>query len=201
VTFLGSEEDVLDRYYRAASFYDVDVIVRVSADRPFQDPEVIDRAVRIFKEAVPPADFVANCSYDGSIKVTYPEGLDIEVFSFACLEKMWANAKRPSEREHVTSYVFNNPRGFRIVGFENDQDLSHMRWTIDYESDLVFAREIYKCLYPKKEIFLMRDILEVLDAEPELAEINTRVPYHEGYIRSVQNELASQGAGGRRRAK
>lgn len=187
-TFIGSEDDVLDRYYRAARFYRVDVIVRVTPDDPFKDPEVIDRAVRIFKEAVPAADFVANCSYDGSIKATYPEGLDIEVFSFACLENIWANARRASEREHVTPYVFNNPKDFRIVGFEYDRDLSHMRWTIDYERDLAFAREIYKRLYPKKEIFFMRDILELLYAEPELAKINSGVPYHEGYMRSVQAE-------------
>lgn len=188
---LGSEDDVLDRYYQAARACGADVIVRVTPDDPFKDPDVIGRAVRLLQEGAPSLDFVANCSYDGSIRATYPEGLDIEVFSFACLERMWTRATRPSEREHVTPYLFNHPDEFRVLGFEHDRDLSHLRWTIDYQRDLDFARAIYDRLYRRKPMFVMRDILAVLDAEPALAEMNKGVQYHEGYLRTVATEKGS----------
>ena len=105
--FVGSEADVLDRFYQAAKHYGAEVIVRITPDDPFKDPEVIDRAVRLLVEADPPVDYVSNCSYDGSIRVTYPEGIDVEVMTFDCLNKMWQRADRPSEREHLTPYLFS----------------------------------------------------------------------------------------------
>ncbi len=186
--FLGEENDVLDRVYKAARNMGADVVVRITPDDPFKDPEIIDRAVRMLIETSPPPDYVANCSYDGSIPVSYPEGIDIEVMTFDCLERTWERADRPSERECLTPYVFRNPGEFKILGFEHTENLSQHRWTIDYERDLDFAREVYNRLYPRKPLFLMNDILDLLKAEPELSNINAGVERYEGYWRAVESD-------------
>jgi spore coat polysaccharide biosynthesis protein SpsF len=186
--FIGSEDDVLDRFYQTAKHYGADVIVRITPDDPFKDPEVIDRAVRLLVEADPPVDYVSNCSYDGSVRATYPEGIDVEVMTFDCLRRMWQRADRPSEREHLTPYLFRRPDEFKTLGFEHIEDLSNLRWTIDYPRDMEFAREIYQRLFPSKPIFLMNDVLDVLQREPNLADLNKDIPRYEGYTRSVQAE-------------
>ena len=187
-TFVGSESDVLDRFYQTAKAYGVDVVIRITPDDPFKDPEVIDRAVRLLRTVTPRIEYVANCSYDGSIPATYPEGLDVEVMTFACLEKLWERASQASEREHVTPYLFKHPDKFRVHGFRCKEDLSHLRWTIDYEQDMRFAREIYKRLYPVKPLFLTNDILRVLRQEPALEKINHGIERYEGYKKSVRAE-------------
>jgi spore coat polysaccharide biosynthesis protein SpsF (cytidylyltransferase family) len=176
----GSEDDVLDRYYQAAKKFGADTIVRITPDDPFKDPEVIDLIISRYLEGK--LDYASN-----TIRPTYPEGLDIEVFSFNALEKAWREAKKPSEREHVTPYIWNHPEFFRLTNVENNEDLSGLRWTIDYEADLRFAREVYARLYSSR-VFLMRDILELLKAEPELADINRGTVRNEGYLKSLSQE-------------
>jgi len=104
------------------------------------------------------------------------------------LEKVWAKAKKASEREHVTAYIWKNPQKFQIKNLSYKKNLSHLRWTIDYPVDLKFAREIYKRLYFKKRIFLMKDILRLLKEEHALTEINSGIIYHEGYLNSIKKD-------------
>ncbi len=186
--YRGSEEDVLDRFYQAAKSVKATVIVRITPDDPFKDPEVIDKAVHLLTSSQPPLDYVANASCDGSIVPTYPEGLDTEAFTMDCLTRMWTSASKPSEREHVTPYVFSHRSEFQIKSFANPIDLSSHRWTIDYENDFAFADAIYARLYPSKPLFLMNDILQLLAREPELAGINSGPVRNEGYKRSLQKE-------------
>lgn len=180
-TFIGSEDDVLDRYYQAAKKNNSDIVVRVTPDDPFKDPEIIDGFLDVFLKN--DFDYVSN-----TIHPTYPEGLDIEIFSFNALQKAWQEAKKPFEREHVTPYIWQNSKKFKIKNISHKKDLSHLRWTIDYLKDLQFAREIYKRLYEKKPIFLMQDILEVLEREPELIKINKGVIRNEGLAKSLKKE-------------
>lgn len=179
-SFIGSEKDVLDRFCQAAKKYRAGTIVRTTADNPFVDPEVIDKVVGYYLKHKKSVDYVSN-----TIKPTYPEGLDVEVFSSGALEKAWREAKRPSEREHVTPYIWNHPERFRLANIENDEDLSHLRWTLDTEADLRFAREIYARLY-HGQVFLMKDILALLRAEPELAQINQGIARNAGYLESLE---------------
>jgi len=179
--FRGSDENVLDRFYNAAKKYHADVIVRCTADRPFKDPEIIDQAI----------GFLLDGQYDycsNTIEPTYPEGLDIEVFTMSTLEKAYHEARLSSEKEHVTPYIWKNPQLFKLYNFKNDVDLSALRWTIDYESDYTFAKEIYKRLYPTKRLFLMNDILNVLAKEPEIGKINSSIIRNEGYLKSIEQE-------------
>ena len=181
-SYAGSEEDVLDRFYQTAKLYGAETIVRITPDDPFKDPEVIDKVISYYLGHKDNLDYVSN-----TLKPTYPEGLDVEVFSFDALEKAWKEAKRPSEREHVTPYIWNHPEIFRLANVENDEDLSHLRWTLDYEEDLRFVREVYDRLY-HGQVFLMKDVLALLRAEPELAQINQGITRNAGYLRSLEQE-------------
>jgi spore coat polysaccharide biosynthesis protein SpsF len=182
-TFSGSSTDVLDRYYQAASSISADIIVRVTADDPFKDPQVTDRIVD-YLLTHPQFDYVSN-----TIEPTYPEGLDVEVFTFDALERSWREAHLPSQREHVTPYIWNNSHCFNVLNIKHNRDLSHMRWTVDYAEDLCFAREIYRRLYDG-QVFLMENILSVLQSEPALMQINAGFVRNEGYLCSVIDERA-----------
>lgn len=184
-SYAGSEDDVLDRFYQAAKIYGVETIVRITPDDPFKDPEIIDKVVGYYLGHQGSVDYVSN-----TIKPTYPEGLDVEVFSIGALEKAWKEAKKTSEREHVTPYIWNHPEIFRLANIENGEDLSHLRWTLDTEADLKFTRGIYARLY-HGQVFLMKDILALLHAEPELSRINEGVVRNAGYLKSIEQERNS----------
>ena len=166
--FRGPEENVLERYYFAAKKANTDVIVRVTSDDPLIDPSVIDDLIREFLSN--DCDYVSN-----SQNKTFPLGLDAEVFSFKALEEAWNKATKDYEREHVTPYIIENPDKFKLLNVANDIDLSHLRWTLDTKEDFEFINAVYKRIYPKNQLFLMDDVLELLDKEPELVEINRHI--------------------------
>ena len=167
--FRGSEDDVLGRYYHAATEFEAELVVRVTSDCPLIDPNVVDRVVSTFLENREIYDYVSN-----TIKRTYPRGLDTEVFPYKILEKCHEEASKGCEREHVTAYIYEHPDMFKLFNLENNENLSHLRWTVDEEPDLRFVREIYKRLN-KRNLFFMEDILRVLEKEPLLIEINKGV--------------------------
>jgi spore coat polysaccharide biosynthesis protein SpsF (cytidylyltransferase family) len=174
--FRGPEENVLERYYLAAKKANTDVIVRVTSDDPLLDPSVIDDLIREFLRN--DCDYVSN-----SLNKTFPLGLDAEVFSFKTLERAYHDASRAYEKEHVTPYIIENPDKFKLLNVANDIDLSHLRWTMDTKEDFEFINTVYKRIFPKKHLFLMDDVLELLDKEPELIEINKHIKQkqmHEG---------------------
>lgn len=179
--YRGSTDDVLDRFYQAAKICEADVIVRITADDPFKDPEILDLCCRSLLEH-PDLDYVSN-----TMKPTYPEGLDVEVFRFPALETAWKQAKLPSEREHVTPFIWKNPGKFHCMNIEHDVDLSGYRWTLDYPEDLQFTQTIYEKLNDKG-IFYMRDILDLLRKYPDLSNINNLFARNAGYQKSLENE-------------
>jgi len=165
--YRGSQDDVLDRYYRAAKSYNLDLVVRITGDCPLIDPSIVDRTIQVFLDAMPNSDVATNC-----IKRTYPRGLDTEVFSFSLLENMWKNAKKDYHREHVTPYIYEHLDILNISSTENKEDLSCLRWTVDEESDMEFVRQVYKKLYQDGKIFFMKDVLNLLREESHLSSIN-----------------------------
>ena len=189
-SYAGSEEDVLDRCYQAAKIHKADVIVRITADCPLIDPNVVDKVINYFLDN--DFDYASNTNVGVRVlcKQAYPDGLDTEVFSFDALERAWKEAKLPSEREHVTPYIWKHSGVFKVGSIECDEDLSHMRWTVDYEEDLMFVREVYKRLYRKGEIFHMKDILTLLRVHPELMNINREIMRNEGYFKSLEKDKA-----------
>lgn len=182
--YRGSVDDVLDRFYQTARKATADVVVRVTADDPFKDPEVIDLAVRRLLRGG--LDYVSN-----TIEPTYPEGLDIETVTFEALERAWKEARLASEREHVTPYIWKNPQWFQIENFLLDTNLSHLRWTVDYEQDLKFARAVYERL-GHEGIFSMHDVLALIEKEPELATINQGIVRNQGYLKSLAHDRTAQ---------
>lgn len=168
--FRGPEEDVLTRYYQAALERKTDVIVRVTADCPLIDPEVIDKAISEFKEANGTVDYLSN-----SLKRTFPRGLDVEVFSFKNLKKAYKAANKPYEREHVTPYFYQHPNDFSLKNIECKKNLSKYRWTVDTEDDFKLISMIIEALYPKKPKFKTKDILELLKQHPDWNDINAHI--------------------------
>lgn len=180
--FRGSEIDVLDRYYQAARRFDAEVVVRITADCPLIDPQVIDKVVSAYLEGE--YDYVTN-----TLRYTYPDGLDTEVLSFAALEKAWLEAHLPAEREHVTPYIRTSGQ-FRLYNIENEVDLSarNLRWTVDEPADLEFVRAVYARLGGSEQSFGLADVLHLLDKEPCLIEINKEIVRNEGYYKSLASE-------------
>lgn len=177
--YAGSGDDVLDRFYQAARRFEADIIVRVTADDPFKDPDIIDQVIETFLNHQP-LDYCSN-----TIEPTYPEGLDIEVFSFHALERAWREAVLASDREHVTPYIWRQPEMFRLACLKLGRDLSNLRWTLDYEEDLKFTREVYARLYCG-QVFGMEEILALLKREPWLSGINA------GFLRNAGYHLSSK---------
>lgn len=174
--FRGSENDVLDRYYQAAHYYKAETIARITADCPLLDPDVIDRVVEVFLAGR--YDYVSNV-----LRYTYPDGLDVEVFSFQALERAWKESAKLMEREHVTPYL-RNSKLFKTVNVENSENLSDHRWTVDKASDLEFVRKVFQ--YSKDHSDLkMKDVLEILKEHPELMRINNDSIMNEGYYRTL----------------
>ena len=179
--YRGSEDDVLDRFYQAAKETQADTIIRITADDPFKDPQVIDEIVQTYEQGG--LDYVSN-----TMQPTYPEGIDVEVFSMAALAKAWHEATLPSEHEHVTPYIWKHPELFRTKNVAYEKDLSQLRWTLDKPEDWVFVQQVYDALYPKKPLFLMDDILQLLDERPFLRTLQSATIRNEGYLKSLAEE-------------
>ena len=168
--FRGSSSDVLDRYVRAAAVCDADTVVRVTADCPLIDPEIVTDLVGAFVNARPAAHYVSN-----TLERTYPRGLDVEVIDRRALERAGREAHKLYEREHVTPYLYEHPEAFRLLSFKNaGDDHSHYRWTVDVAEDLALVREIYRRLEPNGE-FGWRDVVALVQRHPELVALNAHI--------------------------
>jgi len=206
----GSLYDVLDRYYQAASQSKADVVVRITADCPVIDPELIDDAVNAIwgrfegmpnpldslnrpllpDELVFAADFVCN-RLPPPWNRTYPIGLDVEVCTFAALQKAWKEAKEPQHREHVMPYFYEgvelsaisrrlsvgtSSRGFRIALLNYTTDFGDYRWTVDTPGDLEFMRQVYS-RFDGRDDFSWKEVLDLVHNEPDLMKINSGVQH------------------------
>ena len=176
--FRGSLNDVLDRFVKAIGEYECDHVVRLTADCPLTDPKIIDEIIEHHLNSN--KDYTSN-----TLKPTYPDGLDAEVFKISALQTAWKNAVLPSHREHVTPYIYKNPEVFSLDSYENAQDMSEMRWTVDEPEDFDFVTEVYKNLFPIKENFTMTDILMLLSDRPEIASKNSFINRNEGVKKSL----------------
>ena len=163
--FRGSLHNVLDRYYQCAKKFHIQNIVRITADDPLIDPEMLDMVIDEFLKNK--SDYLSNCQVR-----TFPYGTEVEVFSFNALEKTWREAKLPDEKEHVTQYIQDHPEIFTSKCIESKNDLSNFRWTVDEKEDFEFVRNIYAQI--KKRPILMSDILTLIRKNPSLLDINKK---------------------------
>ena len=169
--YCGSENDVLDRYYRAAKSSNADVIVRITGDCPLIDPKLVDEIISVFMQNE--FDYVSNTLYP-----TYPDGLDTEVFTFKALDRAWCEAITLHDREHVTPYIkFSD--GFNRKNIVNGEDLSSERWTLDEADDLEVIMNVFEYFQPKLS-FSWREVIELSKNKPTLFNINKHLNRNEG---------------------
>ncbi len=145
------------------------------------DPEIVDQVVSFFLEGK--FDYASN-----TIEPTYPDGLDVEVFRFSCLEDAWREAALRSEREHVTPFIYKHLERYRLGSFRGERDLSHLRLTVDEPEDFELVKKIYAALYPHNPEFKLRDILDFLDSHKALLGINAVYKRNEGYLKSLAQD-------------
>jgi Spore coat polysaccharide biosynthesis protein F, CMP-KDO synthetase homolog len=179
--FRGSLADVLDRFYQAAKPYRPEHVVRLTGDCPLVDPTIVDRLISMHGEGG--FDYSSN-----ALIRTFPDGLDAEIMRFEALENAWQEAQLPSEREHVTPFLYKHPEQFRIGTYTQERDLSAMRWTVDEAPDFELISRIYEALYPNDPAFGMQDILRFLETSPELLDLNKQYQCNEGYQRSLAKD-------------
>lgn len=171
--FAGSENDVLDRFYQAALIHKGDPLLRITGDCPFVDPGLIVKLLQLFGAGQ--YDHVGIATGAGAIYLDgcrFPDGLDAECFSFIALEKAWHEAKKQSDREHVTPYIWRNQEIFRLGKLKSEKDYANLRWTVDNEEDFALVSSVYEALYRDEMPFLMADILRYFNEHPELVKTN-----------------------------
>lgn len=175
--YRGSAEDVLDRVYSCARHYGMQHIAHFGADNPLIDPNLCDDVIGVYIEKSGGWDCVTNNRIQDQLP-TYPDGQEVEVISFAALETVWREEKNPRRREHLLSFLRENPQRFRIRKLNHVPDLHHERWTLDYPEDYEFLCVVFENLYPHSPWFSMRDIITFLDENPHVRKINAM---HVGY--------------------
>ena len=174
--YRGSLDDVMDRYYQAAVRSRAKTVVRLTGDCPLIDPKMIDNMMEVYKTGK--YDYVANTTPPDW---TVPEGMDVEIFSFKNLKKLWTETKKPSDREHVTFPFWNNPDLFSVYKYNLDRDLSKYRLTVDYPEDFEVINKVFNDLYSKKSVFSMDDIVDYLEKNPELYKMNQDIESNQGW--------------------
>jgi spore coat polysaccharide biosynthesis protein SpsF len=183
--YRGSIANVLDRYYQCSRRCSADIIVRITADDPLKDPAIIDRAIAL-QSSAPEVDYCSN-----TMNPSYPEGLDVEVFTHSALAKAHREATLPSEMEHVTPYIYKHPKTFTLCEFTYERNLSDWRWTVDREEDLRFVNAVFSHFQDQPLVSYI-DVIQWLDENPEIRQINAHVVRREGYLKSIKSEQSEQ---------
>lgn len=180
---VGSEDDVLDRFYQTARLLQPSYVIRLTADCPCFDAELLDEAI----DGLQP-----ETDYCGMLSETFADGLDLEIIRWEALEKAWREACHSYEREHVTQYMIHHPDQFHLqdfispVGYFGDH-----RWTVDEPEDFEVAEKIYAHFLreEQREDFHYQDILAFLNGHPEIKQINQKFQRNEGLKKSMQQDI------------
>jgi len=169
--YQGNEEDVLDRYYQAAAAYQPETVIRITGDCPLVDAQVVDQAISTFQ--------TSNINYlSNTNPPTYPDGLDVEVFSFTALLQAWQEAHQPHEREHVTPYIRESGK-FRLLNISHTEDCSANRWTVDEPEDLEVIKNVFKHFAPRRD-FSWQEVLQLEEQHPDFFTANQHIIRNEG---------------------
>lgn len=178
--YRGSEADVLDRYYQAASAHQPKAVIRITGDCPLVDPGLVDKMVDLFQTQA--VDYLANTS-----PPTFPDGLDIEVFSFAALAQANREANQPWDREHVTPYICQSGK-FTVANYAHSEDLSAERWTVDEPEDLQVITQVFEQFAPRLD-FSWLDVLSLGQRQPQLFQANRHLVRNEGAVLNTGQKL------------
>ncbi|MCB9362534.1 glycosyltransferase family protein [Candidatus Woesearchaeota archaeon] len=177
--FRGNESDVLDRFYKAAEKYGADIIIRVTGDCPFLQPSIVNEVVESL--IAQDVDYACNTQ-----PPTYPDGIDVEVMKFSALRRAWTEAKLPSDREHVTPFIWKRRDLFTLHNVAGDSDLSNIRLTIDEPNDLFVANAIMQ--YSSEKFPNLATIMSIIKKHPEVLDRNRGLERNEGYRKSLEED-------------
>lgn len=180
LTFRGSLNDVLSRFRAALDYHPADAIVRLTGDCPLIDPAIVDAVVSLHLESG--ADYTSNID-----PPSFPDGMDVEVFSAESLIRAGLSARLISEREHVTPWMRLPSSGLQRVNLRAVADLSSLRLTVDYADDLNLVRQLSSALEDRGDSFDLFDILRVLQANPDLLKTNLH-ERNEGLLASIESD-------------
>jgi spore coat polysaccharide biosynthesis protein SpsF (cytidylyltransferase family) len=180
--FRGLEEDVLDRYYQAAKDYQPGWVVRVTSDCPLVDPNLVDRVIEFAQKN--DVDYCSNTLIE-----QFPDGQDVEVFTFNALERAWKESKKLSEREHVTQYIKNNSNffghnSFNAINYPAPADYSDIRMTVDEDRDILLVELLVSKLGFGKSWIEYTDYI----IEHKLFDINKGIIRNEGLLKSLMKD-------------
>jgi len=178
--YQGSENNVLDRYYQAAKKFKADAVVRITGDCPLIDPKIVDDVISVYKSS--DVDYISNVN-----PPTYPDGLDVEVFSFSALEDAYKKAKMPAEREHVTPFIRNSGR-FKVENITNSVNLSNERWTVDEPEDYEVIKSIFEYFSPEID-FSWKEVLQLKKLQPVIFSKNQHLIRNEGFDMGTGQKL------------
>ena len=171
-TFRGEEVNVLKRYYDCAKINKSSIIIRLTADCPLIDVKYVDHLVQIFLKNK--YDYLSN------LDLNYlPDGFHCEIFTFDALHEAKKMAKSKFDKEHVTSYIWSNPKIFSIKHYRGKKPKYHskkIRLTVDYYEDYLLVKKIFEKLYIKKKYFSLNDIMLLLKKNQSFLNINKK--YH-----------------------
>lgn len=176
----GSENDVMDRYIQAAKKHQADVVIRITGDCPLVDPVLVDECVQQFLDQS--VDYLCN-----NYPPTLPDGLDIEVFKLAALEKAQEESDKPFDHEHVTPYL-REPGKFKTATIKNTEDFSSLRWTVDEPADFVVVEKVFNHFYPNTD-FDWRTVLKLQLEHPEWFSLNQDIIRNEGAVMGTGQKL------------
>jgi len=186
--FAGSENDVLDRYYQAAQHFSADPIIRITADCPLIDPELIGRLIEAYKNGG--YDHIGVAAGAGAESLghgRFPDGLDSECFGFPAIAKAWREATDPRDHEHVTRYIWNNKQIFRVGELKADVVYPKLRLTVDHPEDFQLVTRIYEALYSECRPFVLSDVMKLLAKNPGLLEVNRKWAEADNYRSILEN--------------
>ena len=169
--YRGSENNVLDRYYNAANKYQPEIVVRITGDCPIIDPKLVDDVIGFYQEKK--VDYASNTQ-----PPTFPDGLDIEVFSFIALETAFSQASEQSDKEHVTPFIRRSDQ-FKRANYLNAVNYSDERWTVDDLEDFNVIENVINHFAPNLD-FSLREVLELKQSHPEYFEANKNIRRNEG---------------------
>ncbi len=150
----GHEDDVLTRFVEAAEKFEAQNIVRLCADSPLHDAQILDTCINEFLKRYHEIDFVTNC-----LPETFPYGTAVEILPFDMLMRLDRLTTDPSQREHVTQFFYQNTELFKYYCVKNDTDFSKERWVVDTPEDFAFVQSVYQQLGPDN---LMANWLEIM---------------------------------------
>lgn len=179
---IGSEDDVLDRFYQTAKLLKPDYVIRLTADCPCFDSELLDQAIQGMEE---------EADYCGMISESFADGLDLEIMKFSALERAWKKAEYSFEREHVTQYIIRHPELFNLQNFESPIGyFGNHRWTVDEPEDFEVVKLIYEHFMDidRGNDFGYKDILAFLKERPQIEELNKKFTRNEGLAKSIKEE-------------